>query len=82
VRLATASTIASVKLLHPNARLDWSRIPAACTITSIEGDSAAIAATGLRSGTNTTEFGINMTATAITPYGKSLGLQTVQGGWQ
>lgn len=82
VRLATASTIASVKLLHPNAKLDWSRIPAACTISSLEGDVSAITATGLRAGTQTTEFGINLTVTAIAQYGKPLGLASVQGGWQ
>ena len=71
VRIATASTIAAVKLLHPNAKLDWSRIPAACTISSVEGDPIAVANTGLRSGTQTTEFGISLTVTALTPYGKS-----------
>jgi hypothetical protein len=69
VNLVTAGTIAAVKLLHPNASLNWTRCPAAVTISSLEGNSQAIANTGLRATTQQTQFGVNVTVTAIVKYG-------------
>lgn len=72
VNLAISGSIGSIKLLHPNARLNWARVPAALTIATLEGNSRAIANSGLRSGAQTTQFGISTTVSVLTKYGKDV----------
>jgi len=81
LRLAVASTIASIKLLHPNAKLDWVRNPGTCTISSLEGDSMAIANTGLRVGNQSTQFQATTTVTAIVKYGLDIAQSTAYGSY-
>lgn len=76
LRLCVASTILSVKMLHPNSRLDWVRNPGTCTISSLEGDSMAIANTGLRVGNQSTQFQATTTVTAIVKYGLDIAQST------
>lgn len=77
VRIAVDGTIAAVKFLHPNAKLDWTRVPDTLTITSVIGDPVAIAKSGIKSGAQKSIYNITLSATTVTPWGKASGLITV-----
>lgn len=68
VSISAEGTIAAIKLLHPNAKLDLTKVPDALTITSLEGDPVALKRTGLVSGVNSV-FGKAITITGLVPYG-------------